>query len=88
MPVPAMRSEDYGTLQRLVDAIFPPGVSSRAAVEKLDVVSRADMFDLCDDLQEVVDLLPSRRYTRARLCDQLNSIITAHGWGSLYGTVD
>lgn len=88
MSVPAMRSEDYGTLQRLVDAIFPPGVSSRATAEKLDVVSRADMFDLCDDLKEVVDLLPPRRYTRARLCDQLNSIITAHGWGSLYGTVD
>lgn len=82
------RSEDYGELQRLVDAIFVPGISSAATCSKLDVVARAEIFDLCDDLAEVVETLPSRTYTRQRLCDQLNSIIVAHGWGAVYGTVE
>lgn len=82
------RSEDYGELQRLVDAIFVPGISSAATCSKLDVVARAEIFDLCDGLAEVVEALPSRTYTRQRLCDQLNSIIVAHGWGAVYGTVE
>lgn len=82
------RSEDYGELQRLVDAIFVPGISSAATCSKLDVVARAEIFDLCDDLAEVVEALPSRTYTRQRLCDQLNSIIVAHGWGAVYGTAE
>ena len=45
------------------------------------------MDDLGEDLIEVVNLLPAGTYRRARLCDQLNSIITAHGWGYVYGTV-
>ena len=32
--------------------------------------------------------MPSGTYTRARLCDQMNSIVTAHGWGLTYGTVE
>ena len=83
-----VRSEDYGELQRVVDAIFRPGVSSRATVSKLDVIMLAEPFDLCDDLAEVVDLLPSRNFTRMSLCDQMNSIISGHGWGGVYGTVE
>ena len=49
---------------------------------------RAEIDDLSDDLREVVNLLPAGRYKRGRLCDQLNSIITAHGWGFVYGTVE
>ena len=30
----------------------------------------------------------ARKYKRGRLCDQLNSIVTAHGWGNVYGTVE
>lgn len=45
------------------------------------------MEDLPADLLEVVDLLPAGTYSRSRMCDQLNSIITAHGWGYVYGTV-
>ena len=82
------RSEDYGELQRLVDALFAPGVSSRATVTKIDVMVRAESFDLCEDLAEVVDLLPSGNFTRPRLCDQLNSILVGHGWSSVYGTVE
>ena len=83
-----MRAEEYGELQRLVDAIFVPGISSAATCSKLDVVTRAEIFDLSADLAEVVEALPSRTYTRQRLCDQLNSIIVGHGWGAVYGTVE
>ena len=82
------RSEDYGELQRLVDALFAPGVSARATVSKIDVLVRAEAFDLCEDLAEVVDLLPSASFTRVRLCDQLNSILVGHGWAGTYGTVE
>ena len=58
------------------------------SVSKIDVLTRAEIDDLCDDLMEVVDLLPAGRYKRGRLCDQLNSIVTAHGWGNVYGTVE
>lgn len=81
-----VRAEEYGDLQRVVDALFPDAHAPR--VEKLDVVTKAEIYDLCADLREIVDLLPSGRYDRARLCDQLNSSLTAHGWGSIYGTVE
>ena len=83
-----VRSEDYGELQRLVDAIFVPGISSAATCPKLDVVTRAEIFDLSTDLAEVVEALPSRTYPRQRLCDQINSILVGHGWAGLYGTVE
>ena len=83
-----VRSEDYGELQRLVDSVFVPGISSAATCSKLDVVTRAEIFDLSTDLAEVVEALPSRTYTRQRLCDQLNSIVVGHGWGAVYGTVE
>ena len=36
------RSEDYGELQHLVDALFAPGVSRYATVTKLDVLMPAE----------------------------------------------
>ena len=81
MPRTAVRSDEYGDLQRLVDALFP-------AVAKLDVVACAESYDPCADLRGVVGLLPAGTYGRQRLCDQLNSILTAHGWGLVYGTVE
>lgn len=83
-----VRSEDSGELQRLVNAVFAPGISSRATCSKLDVVARAEIFDLGEELREVVEALPSRTYTRQHLCDQLNSILVAHGWTSRYDTVE
>lgn len=82
-----MRAEEYGELQRLVDTLFVPGTSSRATRAKLDVVTLAETLDLCADLLEVCEALPPRTYTRQRLCDQMNSIVTARGWGAVYGTV-
>ena len=83
-----VRSEDFGELQRLVDSVFPPGISAAATVSRLDVELRAEVLDLCADLLEVVAALPPRAYTRQRLCDQLNSCLVARGWGTVYGTVE
>lgn len=85
MATPGVRSSEYGELQHTIDALFQGNMSG--TVTKIDVEVRAEVDDLCDDLREVIDLLPAGRYKRYRLCDQLNSIITAHGWGYTYGTV-
>lgn len=79
-----MHAEEYGELQRLVDTLY----ATEETVSSVDVVVRAEMDDLAPDLIEVVELLPAGNYKRGRLCDQLNSIITAHGWGYIYGTVE
>lgn len=83
---PGSPSDEYGELQRLVDALY--AVNPSRAVSRMDVVVRAEVDDLGEDLMEVVELLPGGSYRRRRLCDQLNSIITAHGWAYLYGTVE
>jgi len=83
---PSQPSEEYGELQRLVDDLYK--VNPSKAIPRVDVLVRAEVNDLSDDLLEVVNLLPAGTYKRYRLCDQLNSIITAHGWAYLYGTVE
>lgn len=86
------RSEFYGALQRIVDALFedeepwmPVFLTSK--VRRLDVVIMAEAADLPDDLMRIVNLLPPGEYTRQALCDQINSAITGHAWGQVYGTV-
>lgn len=79
----AARAEGYGELQRLIDSLY----KNTKQVSHLDLSIRAEIEDLPADLLEVVDLLPAGTYSRNRMCDQLNSIITAHGWGYVYGTV-
>ena len=78
------QSEDFGELQRLVDGLY----AGRAMVDRLDLVVQAEILDLSEDLLEIVNLLPPGTYERQRLCDQLNSALAAHGWGSAYGTVE
>ena len=48
----------------------------------------AEAADLPDDLIRIVKLLPPGDYTRERLCTQLNSALTGHAWGQVYGTVE
>ena len=79
-----MAADEQFELQHLVDRLF----LQADVVNKVDVVVQAKADDLGDDLLEVVSLLPGGTYKRARLCDQLNSIVTAHGWGLVYGTVE
>ena len=88
-PAPAGSSPapDFGELQELVDALYRE-VGPSGSVSRMDVIMRAEIDDLSDDLREIIDLLPSGSYKRLRLCVQLNSIITAHGWGYVYGTVE
>lgn len=82
---PANPSSEYGELQHLIDDLYRE--APHASVKRVDVVVRAEVNDLSPELMEVVELLPAGSYKRVRLCDQLNSIITAHGWAYLYGTV-
>lgn len=77
-------SEDHATLTRVIDALY----SESQLVPRLDVIVRAELADLHQDVVDIVNLLPPGRYTRARLCDQLNSAITAHGWGRTLGTFE
>lgn len=83
---PSSRSGEYGELQRLVDEIYR--VSPSKSVSKIDVVVEAEVLDLDEELMEVMNLIPAGSYRRSRLCDQINSIVTAHGWAFVYGTVE
>jgi hypothetical protein len=76
--------EDREQIQRWLDALFRTG---RTAT-RLDAVLTAEIFDLPVAAIEIVDGLPPGRYTRARLCDQLNSAIVARGLSRELGTHD
>ena len=91
------RSASYGELQKVVDALFAEDdapylaqVDPDAAfkVPRLRVVLAAEAADLPEDLLRIVSLLPPGEYTRQQLTDQLNSAITGHAWGQVYGTVE
>ena len=71
-------------MQRLVDRAF----RDNGQVSRLDVILCAEALDLSDVILGIVTLLPPGRYSRQRLCNQLNSAITAHGYGSALGTVE
>lgn len=90
------RSEHYGELQAVVDALFAEDEepylaqidpASAFKVPRMRVVLAAEAADLPDDLLRIVSLLPPADYTRQQLTDQLNSAITGHAWGQVYGTV-
>ena len=78
------RSEDFGLLQELVDTLYLDAES----VPRLAVVSQAKASEYPEDLIEIVELLPPGDYFRQDLCDQLNSAISGHAWGQVYGTVE
>lgn len=95
------RSEHYGALQRVVDALFAEldeevekdplpyllGDKPYPTVRRLDVIVAAEAADLPEDLMSVVNLIPPGNYTRQRLCDQMNSVISGRAWGQVYGTL-
>ena len=83
MRIGSFQADEYGELQRLVDSLY----SNKHEIDRLDLVVQAEILDLPADLMEIVTLLPPGIYERSRLCDQFNSSLAAHGWGSLYGTV-
>ncbi len=71
-------------LRRLIDLLY----RDNKTVARLDVLLRAESLDLPADVLTLISLLPPSRYTRGRLCDQLNSAITAHGWARRLGTLE
>ena len=76
--------EHAETFQRMIDTLF----RDAPVVARLDVVLTAENLDLPEEVIGLVNLLPPARYTRQKLCDQLNSAIVGHGWGRTLGTVD
>ncbi len=80
---PMHSTDDHEALQRLIDTLF----EERPHIPRLEFIVRAELTDIDGDVLDVVTLLPPGTYSRDRLCDQLNSAITAHGWGRSLGTV-
>ncbi|MCE5203870.1 MAG: hypothetical protein ABFC80_09090 [Coriobacteriales bacterium] len=78
------KADDHDALARLIDTLF----RGRSDVPRLEIVVRAELADLSPAALDIVNLLPPGAYTRSRLCDQLNSAITAHGWGRTLGTFE
>lgn len=77
------KSPDYGVLQEFIDRLF----DGREDYMRLEVVLEGEAYGLNGELMEVLNLLPPGLYTRDRLCSQINSSLSSHGWGYVYGTV-
>jgi len=77
------KSPDYGVLQEFIDRLF----DGREDYMRLEVVLEGEAYGLNGELMEVLNLLPPGLYTRDRLCSQINSSLSSHGWGYVYGAV-
>lgn len=77
------KSPDYGVLQEFIDRLF----DGREDYMRLEVVLEGEAYGLNGELMEVLNLLPPGPYTRDRLCSQINSSLSSHGWGYVYGAV-
>ncbi len=78
------KSSDYGVLQEFIDRLF----IGREDYMRLEVVLEGEAYGLNGELMEVLNLLPPGLYTRDRLCSQINSSLSSHGWGlNVYGAV-
>lgn len=91
------RDKNYGILQEVVDTLYRDDdapymeqIDEKEAfkVGKLEAVMVAEAADLPEELLRIVRMLPPGEYTRSKLCHQLNSAITGHAWGQVYGTVE
>lgn len=91
------RDKNYGILQEVVDTLYRDDdapymeqIDENEAfkVGKLEAVMAAEAADLPEELLRIVRMLPPGEYTRSKLCHQLNSAITGHAWGQVYGTVE
>lgn len=77
------KSPDYGVLQEFIDRLF----DGREDYMRLEVVLEGEAYGLNGELMEVLNLLPPGLYARDRLCSQINSSLSSHGWGYVYGAV-
>lgn len=76
--------DDREQIRRWLDVLY----RDAGVVGQLDAIVRAETFDLPEAVMDIVDTLPPGRYTRARLCDQLNSAIVGRGLARTFGTHD
>lgn len=76
--------DDREQIGRWLDALY----RDRRVATQLDAIGLAQVFDLPADVMDIVLGIPSGRYTRQRLCDQLNSAIVGRGLSRRYGTHD
>lgn len=76
--------DDREQIRRWLDSLY----RDERVVSQLDAIVRAQTFDLPIDAMDVVEGLPPGRYTRSRLCDQLNSAIVGRGLSRQLGTHD
>jgi hypothetical protein len=79
-----MPDDDRELIARFMDSLF----RDAPRVSRLDVLLRAQTYDLPEVVQEIVNNLPPVSYTRHRLADQMNSAIVGHGLSRQYGTVE
>lgn len=77
------QSPQFGMLQEFVDRLY----RSQEFYSRLEVIMEAEAFGLEGDLMEIIELLPPTRYHRDKLCGQINSALSSHGWGYVYGAV-
>lgn len=77
------KSPDFGLLQEFVERLY----AEKPRYSRLELVLEAEAFDFNEEIQELFSLLPPGAYTRIRLCSQLNSSLSSHGWGYVYGAV-
>ncbi len=80
-----VQSPDYGQLQDFVDYVFRDHEGE--SFPRIEIVMQAESYDMNPDLLEIITLLPTGIYNRVKLCIQLNSALSSHGWGYVYGTV-
>jgi hypothetical protein len=76
--------EDRELLGRFMDSLY----RDTKRVSRLDIVLRAETYDLPEIFQEIVENLPPVTYPRHKLANQFNSAIVGHGLSRKYGTVD
>jgi hypothetical protein len=79
-----MPSEDRELVGRFMDSLF----RDATRVSRLDVILRAQTYDLPEILLDITNNLPPVTYTRHRLANQINSAIVGHGLSRQYGTVE
>jgi len=76
--------EDRELIGRFFDSLY----RDTKSVSRLDIVLRAETYDLPEIFREIVDNLPPVMYPRHKLANQFNSAIVGHGLSRKYGTVD
>ena len=77
------KSPQYGVLQEFVEALF----AEAEYQPRIEIIIFAESYGLNSDLMEVINLLPPGQYTRDRFSSQVNSALSSHGWGYVYGAV-